>query len=161
MGRFDAALPNTTAVELGGVLPEDSAAELAHGPRGELVGGDRPLLPPHGAVHGEDAVPEQVPRAVVVERALAVAGEVGPEDVLHHRRIARVHQPPPAGREQAEGPAAAGQVGEVVVQAPEVVELVEHRARHGRVPPGPAAARYQQVASRASPATAQAAAVVL
>jgi len=59
--------------------------------------------------------------------------------MLHHRRVARVYEPP-AGREQAEGLAAAGQVREVVVQAPEVVELVEHRAYHWRVRPSPAAA---------------------
>ena len=127
--------------ELGGVRPEDGAAEVTHGAAGELVAGDLPLLPPPVAVDGEDAVAEQVARVVAVERALAVVGEVGPEDVLHHRRVARVYEPP-AGREQAEGLAAAGQVREVVVQAPEVVELVEHRAYRGRVPSPAAAAAH-------------------
>jgi hypothetical protein len=149
MGRFDAALPNTTAVELGGVLPEDSAAELAHGPRGELVGGDRPLLPPHGAVHGEDAVAEQVGHVLVVERALAVVSEVGPEDVLHDGRVARVDLPPAGRRQQLEGLALPEQVRVVVVQPPDVVQLVEHRAYHGRVPllrlAAPAAADQQVV----------------
>lgn len=65
---------------------------------------------------------------------LAVVGEVGPEDVLHHGRVARVDLPPACRRQQPEGLAAAEQVGVVVVQPPDVVELVEHRAHHRRVP---------------------------
>jgi hypothetical protein len=56
--------------EPGGVPLEDGAAEVAERPRGEVVAGHLPLLPPLVAIHGEDAVAEQVGHVLVVERAL-------------------------------------------------------------------------------------------
>lgn len=65
---------------------------------------------------------------------LAVVGEVGPEDVLDHGGVARVYLPPAGRHQQLEGLALPEQVRVVVVQPPEVVQLVEHRPHHRRVP---------------------------
>ena len=58
--------------ELGGVPVEDAAAEVPEGPRGEVVAGDLPVLPPLVAVRREDAVSEEIARLVVVRRALSL-----------------------------------------------------------------------------------------
>jgi hypothetical protein len=65
---------------------------------------------------------------------LAVVGEVGPEDVLDHGGVARVYLPPAGRHQQLEGLALPEQVRVVVVQPPDVVQLVEHRPHHRRVP---------------------------
>ena len=65
---------------------------------------------------------------------LAVVGEVGPKDVLDHGGVARVNLPAAGRHQQLEGLALAEQVRVVVVQPADVVQLVEHRAHHGRVP---------------------------
>jgi len=54
--------------------------------------------------------------------------------VLDHGGVARVNLPAAGRRQQLDGLALAEQVRVVVVQPPDVVQLVEHGAHHGRVP---------------------------
>jgi hypothetical protein len=120
------------ARELRRRVAEHAGAVVAQHPRGELVAGDLPLVPPLGAVHVEDAVAEEVLAQLVQRAPLAVVAEVGLEDVLHVRGLHGVDVAAGRGK-HAEGTVPAGERGLVLHQAAEVEQLVQHGASHWRV----------------------------